>query len=197
MSVYRCDDEAIRETLKVDEFSVRFSDNYVFIEVESDDAQNALSRCLEFLERFLIQFSVLLRRSFNYDILGLTDEQNQRYPATPQILFTNFAVYDLDQVRQAIHAAADASSVLDDRMNRASQYFEHAVFLYEKRQELARPGTRHYSALISSVFLSLAKTMTILVGDPSSDRDHQRRYKEISLDYDFYKNKIRASVGAT
>jgi hypothetical protein len=76
-------------------------------------------------------------------------------------------------------------------MNRASQHFEHALFLYEKRQELAQPGTRHYSALISSVFLSLAKAVTILVGDPSSDRDHQRRYKEIGLDNDFYNRKIK------
>jgi hypothetical protein len=43
MSIYRRDDETIRETLKVDEFNVRFSDNYVFIEVESDNAQNVLS----------------------------------------------------------------------------------------------------------------------------------------------------------
>jgi hypothetical protein len=37
-------------TLKLDELNLRFSDNYVFIEVESDNAQDALSRCLEFLE---------------------------------------------------------------------------------------------------------------------------------------------------
>jgi hypothetical protein len=191
MSIYRRDDEAIRETLKVDEFTIRFSDNYVFIEVESHNGQNALSRCLEFLERFLIQLSVHLRRPFSYDILGLTDEQNRRYLATPEtISLTTVTTYNLDDLRQAIHAAAEASSALDDRMNRASQYFEHALFLYEKRQELAQPGTRHYSALISSVFLSLAKAVTILVGDPSSDHDHQRRYKDIGLDYDFYKNKI-------
>lgn len=56
---------------------------------------------------------------------------------------------------------------------------------------MARPGTRHYSALISSVFLSLAKAVTILVGDPSSDHDHQSRCKDIGLDRDFYENKIR------
>jgi hypothetical protein len=190
MSVYRRDDEAIQETLNVDGTKVRFADNYVFIDVESDNDRNALSQCVELLERFLIQLSVLLRRSFSYDILGLTDEQGRRYPATPGIFFTHTTVYNLGQLRQAIHAAVEASRALDDRMNRASQYFEHAVFLYEKRQELARPGTRHYSALISSVFLSLAKTVTIIVGDPSSDRDHQRRYKEIGLDYDFYKNEI-------
>jgi hypothetical protein len=138
MSVYRRDDEAIRETLKVDEFKVRFSDNYVCIEVEPDNDQNPLSRCLEFLERFLIRLSVLLRRPFNYDILGLTDEQNRRYSTTPKTIFlTNVTMYNLGQLRQAIHAAAEASRALDDRMNRASQYFEHTLFLYEKRQELA------------------------------------------------------------
>lgn len=85
LSVYRRDDEAIRETLEVDEFKVRFSDNYVFVEVESDNDRNALSRCLEFLERFLIQLSALLCRSFSYDILGLTDERNRRYPTIQEI----------------------------------------------------------------------------------------------------------------
>lgn len=191
MSAYRGDGEAIRETLKVDKFEVRLSDNYVFIEVESDDNRDALSQCQEFLDRFLIQLSVRLRRSFSYEILGLTDEQNQRY-STPVVMhLINTTTYNLDQLRQAIHAAAEASKSLDDRLDRASQYFEHAIFLYEKRQELTRPGTRHYSALISSVFLSLAKAATILVGDPSRDRDHQRRYKKFGLDCDFYKNKIK------
>jgi hypothetical protein len=80
MSVYRRDDEAIRESLQVDEFKMRFSDNYVFIELESDNDRDALSRCEEFLERFLIQLSVRMRHSFSYEILGLTDEQGHRYP---------------------------------------------------------------------------------------------------------------------
>lgn len=193
MSVYRRDDEAIRETLRVDEFTIRFSDNYVFIEMDSDNVQNARDRCVEFLERLLIQLSVLLRRPFSYDVLGLTDEEGRGYPATAEnlISLTTVTAYDLSQLRQVIHMAAEASRALDDRMNRASQYFEHAIFLYEKRQELARPGTRHYSALISAVFLSLAKAVTTLIGDPSADRDHQSRYKEIGLNYEFYQNKIR------
>ena len=73
-------------------------------------------------------------------LAGLADEQNRRYPTTPEtILLANVTMYNLGQLRQAIHAAAEASRALDDRMNRASRYFAQTLFLYEKRQELARP----------------------------------------------------------
>jgi hypothetical protein len=191
MSVYRRDDEAIRESLQVDEFKIRFSDNYVFVELESDNYQDALERSQKFLERFTIQLSVRLRRSVSYEIFGLIDEEKRRYSIPEFFDFGSVATYSLSRLREAIHAAAELSGSVDESLARASQYFEHAVFLYEKRTGLARPGTRHFSALISSVFLSLAKAVTILVGDPSSDRDHQSRYKKFGLSGDFYEKKIK------
>lgn len=190
LSRYRSDSDAIRETLTVGEFELTIADNFGFISVEAESYQDALEGIKAFVERFLVQLAVRQRRSFDYEILGLVDSNRQRYPATPTLFTTRATMYNLQELREAIREAVATSSATDERLERASQYFEHAAFLFEKRQDLALPGSRHFTALISAIFLSLAKAVTVIVGDPSSDRDHQRRYKEIGLDYDFYKERI-------
>jgi hypothetical protein len=174
----------------VSQGSLRIDDNFAFVSTEEEDFREALARSKDFLERFLIQLSVRLCRSFSYEILGLAGEDGQRYPSVPTLFSTRVTTYNIQELREAMSEAAATCKAADERLERASQYFEHAAFLFGKRQDLAQPGSRHHTALISSIFLSLAKAVTVIVGDPSSDRDHQRRYKEIGLDHAFYKDKI-------
>lgn len=45
--------------------------------------------------------------------------------------------------------------------------------------------------VVSAAFLNLWKAITTIVGDPSSDPDHQSRYKKFGLSFEFYREKIR------
>lgn len=47
------------------------------------------------------------------------------------------------------------------------------------------------NSLISAVFLNLWKAVSTIVGDPSHDRDYQKRYKKFGFDYQFFTSKIQ------
>ena len=46
------------------------------------------------------------------------------------------------------------------------------------------------TTLAAAAFLFLWKALSAIVGDPSSDRDYQRRYRDLGLDYAFFRDTI-------
>jgi hypothetical protein len=45
--------------------------------------------------------------------------------------------------------------------------------------------------LVSSAFLNAWKAVTTILGDPSADRDHQRRHRDIGFGKDFSYDKVK------
>lgn len=190
LSKYRSDEESVQDKFKAGLIELDFDDNFLSLSLESDDYEAARGTLIAFLDHFLIQLSVRLKQPFDYEILGLADDKDQKYPVPKVISLAQVSTYNLDQIREVTKAAILVSGAVDDQLDRASQYFEHATFLFNQRQ-LLRPGSRHYTALMSSIFLNIAKSVTVIVGDPSNEHDHQRRYRKFGLDKHFYENKIK------
>ncbi len=190
LSQYRHPDEAIRESFEVASVQVRVQDNFAFLKVDAETPGGAYDKGQMVLEVFLQHLAVDQRRPFSYEVLYAESEDGKTYPPPRLVTMTSVTMYNLGSLRESIRKAQRFASIDDDRLQRALQYFEHALFLYEARNEISNMFSRHYRYLISAVFLNLWKSVSTIVGDPSVDRDYQSRYKKLGLDQAFFEQKI-------
>ena len=72
----------------------------------------------------------------------------------------------------------------------AARYFQHALWLVDQRGRVTDPYDTNAAMLISSIFLNLWKAASVIVGDPSKDKDYQKRHRALGLTDDFYNEKI-------
>jgi hypothetical protein len=159
--------------------------------VKANDRSEAIQLATDALDGFLQHMSVHMRLTFSAKfILGLTTK-GQAFTAPPRFDFAN-TTYNLDQLKKAVEDAQRYVSLQDEQLLRSLQYFEHASWLFERRNRLADFGSRHFTFLISSIFLNLWKAASVIVGDPSVDRDYQRRYRDLGLDRQFFRDRIES-----
>jgi hypothetical protein len=189
LSEYRPDDQAVRLSLGLGDASIQIEDNFFTVTVEADDAFPAYTAATRLLESVLANLALDLRHAFSYYPLEIRDVHGTPFPAPKSVNFggTN---YNLGQVAEALRSAATFTAVTDDRLDRALHYFEHALFLFDRRSSLAPPLSRHHRTLISSIFLNFWKAVTTIVGDPSRDADYQRRYRQYGMDHEFWQTRI-------
>jgi len=189
LSRYRLPEEAINEEINILDFPGRITDNFIFLNVEAETSSEAYKMATAALDTFMRHLSLNQRRVFSYKILYSVSSDGKLYPPPKSIKFS-ITLYNLEKLRQDIRAAQYFASLSDSRLNKALQYFEHAIFLYERRDRIAEIFSRHYYFLIAAVFLNLWKAVATIIGDPSKDPDYQRRYKKYGFDYKFFQQKI-------
>ena len=87
--------------------------------------------------------------------------------------------------------------ISDDKLKRALFYFEHSLLIFDARDSIVSSFTRHHSQLISSAFLNLWKSISVILGDPSKsiDKDYQKRYKKFGISLTYFSSKIEKITG--
>lgn len=82
----------------------------------------------------------------------------------------------------------------DLNLRKSLEYFNHALFLDSMRYEVSPVGlsteTEMHMYLLSDIIMNLYKASSVIVGDPTKDKDYQRRYKKYGIDYEFWKERI-------
>ena len=78
----------------------------------------------------------------------------------------------------------------DPVLDRALQYYEHAMFLFDRRNQIADLFSSHFRYMISEIFLNMWKAATAFIGDPSVDNDYRSRYRRLGIDREFFETKI-------
>jgi hypothetical protein len=190
LSQYRSPDDALRMDLDFGSCTARIEDNFITISIEADDHSTAYQRTIPPLESLLAHLAVDLRHTLSYRPIEMRDAEERPYPVPLRLDVLQLTQYKLDQVADALTIAATIAALADPTLDRALHYFEHALFLFARRRDLAPPLSRHYRTIISAVFLNLWKAVTTIVGDPSRDRDYQRRYRRYGMDRIFFQTKI-------
>ena len=191
LSAYRALDQAVQADLRVADTSVRFNDNFATIEQEADNAGEAYRKATNCIDHLLQHLSLTQGRVFEFRPVSLVSEDRQVHRVPNFIQLVRVTTYDLGALSQDLANAADYSVVDDARLSRAMEYYEQALLLFERRTRIVQVVSRQHAQLISSIFLNLWKALTTIAGDPSRDRDHQRRYRELGLDPDFYESRIK------
>jgi hypothetical protein len=189
LSQYRTPDDALQMELDLGSCTASIEDNFITVILEAEDHSTAYQRAIPPLESLLAHLAVDLRHTFSHRPIEIRDAQGRPYRVPVRMDF-QVTLYKLDQVADAFNTAATVAALADPTLDRALHYFEHALFLFARRRELAPPMTRHHGMIISAVFLNLWKAVTTIVGDPSRDRDYQKRYRQFGMDRTLFRTKI-------
>jgi hypothetical protein len=190
LSRYRNEDEGIKEQVTVGAVALHFHDNYVTTDVEASDEKDGLERSRTAVVRLLRHLMIdqggfFTASLMQHEVVG----RKARVASQPTMTFS-MSVYNLDELRGRIRAAAEGASHTDDRLDRALLYFEHARFLHKLSSDPTLTA-RHRNYLVASSFLFLWKAITTILGEPGTDRDYQRRFREYGLPDDFWREKVQ------
>lgn len=188
--VFRDDKDKIELNVETPRGTIRFSDNFVFIEVEATGPDEARYLSVALLDRYLQHLGVNQARLYTFVPLGLVGEDGGRVPLPRRLELGKFTTYDLASLRRDIEEAGSYVEFDDLTLVLAIDYYQQAQLLFSQRGLLADPFLRQHSMLISTAFLNLWKAISTIVGDPSVDSDYQSRYKNFEFDYDFFAQKI-------
>lgn len=177
-------EESERITLPIELGSVKghIVDNFVFLETETDNHWKALLSTQDALNVFLQHLSVNSGTLFRATPLIIETDDERTYPIPVQSRMGSYKVYNLGMLTENIKTAQRFSQLNDARLRKSLNYFEHALWLYEHAVQMEIVTSKHYTYLISTIFLNLWKSITTIVGDPTRSKDgYQKRYKEIGL----------------
>jgi len=182
LSKYRDENDKINQSLDLGNVKGRITDNFLFLDLEADNYQQAYAGALDALNSLLQHLSVNQGIVFKAKPLIIVSEDERVYPLPKISMMASFKTYNLNKLISDIEEAERFSRIRDRRLMKALEYFEHSLLLYEQANQLYPTSPRHYLYLISSIFLNLWKCITTIVGDPSRSKDsYQKRYRQIGL----------------
>jgi hypothetical protein len=181
-SIYRDKHEKIDVSLKLGDTTGRILDNVMTLDVETDDYQKAYLKACGVVDVFLQHLAVSQGLLFKARATGLEDCKGIR-PIPASIPLGSLRIYNLSKLADDIREAECSWGLSDERLARALEYFEHALFLFEIARNVVFSSGRHSALCVSESFLNLWKCETSIVGDPSVRKDgYQRRCTRLGLD---------------
>lgn len=191
LPVYRKPEEAVRVAIDVPGLKLKVYDNYLEIGVEAADIQSAVRRAEDVVDLCCQSLSAQTGIRFSATLRFIEDEQGnpKQLVQRKAISLGQFASYNLGQLQEQIATAFAWAQSADARARKALLYYEHALLLREHALtlELFSPHSAFSRALS---FLQLWKALTVILGEPGTDQDYQRRFKELGLPKTFWKDRV-------
>ena len=192
LSRFRDEAKAIQKNLSIMDLTCRLHDNFLNISLDASRGGEAYDKIVEALDRFMKHLTLTTGELFSYKILFIEGENRVQYnlPRKFEIAVT---MYDLDHLSNNIETAEKMSALSDPILDKALQYYEHSMFLYDRRAKITGILSGHFRYMISEIFLNMWKAATTVVGDPTVDKDYQSRYRKLGIDKDFFEKKIEVA----
>ena len=189
---YRTVESRLSTSTSVHETRLRFVDNGLELQFEATDRSIALETGLGIVDRFLQRLALEHGRRFSARPLFLEDETQALVPLPFTVFSGTVTVFNLPELKTQIETAATNLDVHDDRLQKALDYYEHALFLSSAAPQADGLAQSHRTAshLLAAAFLFLWKALSVVVGDPSIDKDYQSRYRALGLDHKFFTETI-------
>lgn len=193
LSEFRPPDQALKTSLTSQELSLSFNDNFLEVIANAENVQLAADRALSYVDLLTQALTSMYGGLFSASLLSAEDSNGVPQPvqAGPKAIQLFQAIFfNIDELRERVATAALWATVADAAAKKALFYFEHACLVKEFSDTL--PPTSHHSAFsMALAFLQLFKALTAIIGDPSSDRDYQSRFRRLGLARDFWEAKVR------
>lgn len=193
LSEYRKPEDALAASCSLGSSSIFLRDNFLELTTDAESAQAAVESSRPHLESFLQSLTVLYGQLFTASILSAEDDKGEpkqvHVTRRSQQLF-RATVYNLGELKNKVETAAEWVSYGDDATRKSLFYAEHAALLRQFSETL--PFESPHAAFSRALaFLQLFKALTALIGDPSSDKDYQSRFRRIGLPADFWTNRAK------
>jgi hypothetical protein len=150
---------------------------------------------LEAVDRFTQLLAIDRSAYFSAEFLHATfvsggTEGLSRQPK--RVSLGKIKVYSLPGFKDSLNWAFAAVSLTSDaKLAKALDYCNHAQFLNRMRRDLPMGYLRAHSYLAADIFSNYYRAASVIVGDPSKDKDYQSRYKKMGLSDDDWKRVER------
>jgi len=175
-------EQPIRRSYTIAGTALNFNDNIAILEVDAETPQQAGRVAGEVLARFVRVFGLLQTRSYTYKVQIVIAETGETFRGPFIKAGAAITSYDIQRLSDDLDATAHDVTITDERFDRAADYYQHALYLFERSSLIADPITTHHAQLISSIFLNLWKAVSVIVGDPSRRGDrYQSRYRAFGI----------------
>lgn len=188
VSFPRPDSHAIRFDALVGGYTASLVDNVLSLHITAEDQSQATERADESVAKYVR--GLMLERGYEFQgtLTHITDETGEE--RSLQVgLGSPSSTYSLRKMRRAMNAAAAMSSNDDAVLQKALIYMEHAQVLMHASH--FHPHLESRAFLIAPAFLSVWKALTVILGDPSTDRDYQSRVRRFGFPRGFWTDRVK------
>lgn len=191
LSEYRKDSEQLKASLELAGVHAEIQDNFWMVSAESGSKEEARQKVVSVLDRWMHYLSTAIGRTFSYEELFIESENEQvhRRPKLTQVPMLAVTMYNLGEMRSRVEEGFAVAVRPDPRLDKAYTYIGIALQLRDEATRLALL-TPSVAILWGMAFLQLWKAITVIVGDPKLDSDHQRRHRTYGLPHDFWKTDL-------
>lgn len=185
----RPETHAIRFHTVVDGLPASIEDNIVDLEIEATDSREAKRVAEEAAAKFVRGLVQERGLEFFATLTQVTDLETREVRPLHTHTGDGGAGYSLRKMRRAMVAAAAMSSIDDPVLQKALIYMEQAQVLMG--QAHFHPHLASRAFLIAPAYLNVWKAITVILGDPSSDRDYQSRFREFGFEKNFWRHRVK------
>lgn len=191
LPVYRTAADALNVQLEADEVTLSLHDNYLHLSLSRDTIEEAHSAAADFIGLFCQTLSVQIGLRFHSTLLHIEDELGspKQYIREHQLALGEVGWFNIIDLARQSATAFSWARVVDERLRKTFLYFEHACLLREFSQTLP-PFSPHAAFSRGVSFLQLFKALTVILGEPHTDHDYQRRFRKFGLPRRFWAQKI-------
>mgnify|MGYP000924420401 CR=1 FL=1 len=189
---YRTADEALALECSLGPGILSVSDNLFRLTLDAESRREAVERGTALLDQLVRMLSVERGGLYPYETLQVESETGELEvaPDPRQLIRGEVTIYSIGGLKEQILSAAAVGVLDDETLSVALVYHEHAHWLFSLRLRLPMLSP-HFGYVITSAYLHLWKTITTILGDPSKDRDYQRRFVEYGLPKDFWASRVK------
>jgi len=192
LSEFRRADEALTIAKTREGITISLRDNFVTVELSAVSASDAFDRARLHISMMCGILSLKHREQFSYSLQAVEDEAGQCHRPEVQDPSTILRAtwYKLSNLKANIEQAIDWVGQKDEKLYRALIYSDHAFSL--ESLAINMRGKPAQSAMTQALaFLQLFKALTVILGDPSMDKDHQNRFRTLGFPSDFWQVNVK------
>ncbi len=188
---YRRDDDAVKVEMEHEGVHLHVQDNYFVFAVAAEDVRSAYRVVKPVIERLMRILTMEHGGRFSYegDYVEGEDESLAPWPEGKKVTMFEGTMYNTRDLQDRITEGFPRAFSADVRCDRALAYFENAIALRDLAVAAAFDSTRA-SMLQALAFLQLWKALTTILGEPGTDKDYQRRFKDYGLPENYWKDTI-------
>jgi hypothetical protein len=192
LSEYRRPESAFTFAGETGAARIEVRDNFLSCEVDATTPREAYDIAEREIDRICRGLTVTYGARFSaaFRFIETLEGEPLRHPRPRMGMRFGATFYNFAQLRSHFAAATTWSYVTDPRLAKALLYAEHAHILHEVAGD-ADPGAEHSAFTYALAFLQLFKAVTAILGEPGTDRDYQRRFREIGLPDSFWDERVK------
>lgn len=193
LPIYRKEEEKIKLKFKINDVNIEFSDNFVSLLFDADDYQSSYDKAITVLDDLAYTLSFMTGNKCRFELLfaNESDEKNQwQTRATFGMVDFKLKIYGLEWMSKQITDTISFMDVLDDRLRKSLEYYNHALFLNRIRVENTIEEPEQGVYLLADIILYLNKSVSVIIGEPSYP-DFITNIAKYGMDIEDWNKKIK------